>query len=511
MPPFGAQAWRPPSRGYAPTHKEPETQRLASSAGVDSSLLEGLPADLLQVDGAQLRHALRDAVAVLQHGNKASAGSRDIVSGSLQDALAQKIAMLPLASRMPLLVKWGSVPVLGMEPSYEPVQSASSAPAGSLSAAPRPPTRGTFGLSFYDFDSLPGSSGAAARAAARAVEEERERERDRHEPKDDKRDRARERAERRRRVEAEAQREAEETERRKLKAQEAQQQRTEAVWTFWETTHKHQGEHDAEKANAVRREEEAKKAASDVIKAAAEAATRAAARNAQMQRFGENKKAHTADLSRAEALQAQAFFEAPMKASAIAEASVAMEMPRRSEASMNSHEGSKRHRRSCSRDREREGERRRSIRLLRSASAAGRRRHQDRSRSRRRRSQERSRSRARGRSRSSRSRRREGEGEGERSASRREGFTSGPPPVGVTPTAAPEPRLRQIGIRNGWAEFVDERTDARVYKNVLTGEQTNKQPMEYGAQISNVMNQRRLNWLAAQRNTAPQGQVRLTS
>lgn len=62
--------------------------------------------------------------------------------------------------------------------------------------------------------------------------------------------------------------------------------------------------------------------------------------------------------------------------------------------------------------------------------------------------------------------------------------------------------MRQVGVRSGWAEFFDERNGTRLYKNVLTGETTNKMPAVCGTQISETMNQRRLSWLAGQRYIA---------
>merc|ERR1712203_656748 len=65
-----------------------------------------------------------------------------------------------------------------------------------------------------------------------------------------------------------------------------------------------------------------------------------------------------------------------------------------------------------------------------------------------------------------------------------------------------ERRLRQLGVRNGWAEFVDQHNGEHIYKNVLTGETTNRKPAEYGSLITDTMNQRRLSWLANQRASA---------
>ncbi|CAK0788401.1 unnamed protein product [Prorocentrum cordatum] len=55
----------------------------------------------------------------------------------------------------------------------------------------------------------------------------------------------------------------------------------------------------------------------------------------------------------------------------------------------------------------------------------------------------------------------------------------------------------------GEVRFVNEKTGEKVFKNVLTGEKTNRtMPTDYHTSISNVMNQRRLNWLAGQRGGA---------
>lgn len=70
------------------------------------------------------------------------------------------------------------------------------------------------------------------------------------------------------------------------------------------------------------------------------------------------------------------------------------------------------------------------------------------------------------------------------------------------PAAPPPPKLRQIGVRGAWAEFVEERTGKRLYKNVLTGAQVTEKPADYGHKISDSVNQRRLGWLANQKSEA---------
>lgn len=117
------------------------------------------------------------------------------------------------------------------------------------------------------------------------------------------------------------------------------------------------------------------------------------------------------------------------------------------------------------------------------------------------------------------------DGDGGSARARRSAFDSGPPGTvaasvaegscakprragsgfdGGAPAAAPptDRKLRQLGVRNGWAEFVDQHNGEHVYKNVLTGEMTTRKPAEYGSLISDTMNQRRLSWLANQRAAA---------
>lgn len=93
-------------------------------------------------------------------------------------------------------------------------------------------------------------------------------------------------------------------------------------------------------------------------------------------------------------------------------------------------------------------------------------------------------------------------------------FSSSPGPA-VPGTAAagagaatkPTPVLRQLACRGGWAEYVDQNTGEHVYKNVLTGEMTKRKPAEFGALITDTMNQRRLAWLANQRTMNQMGDM----
>jgi len=69
-------------------------------------------------------------------------------------------------------------------------------------------------------------------------------------------------------------------------------------------------------------------------------------------------------------------------------------------------------------------------------------------------------------------------------------------------TPAKEPKLRQLAFKNGWAEYINEDSGAHVFKNIFTGEMTNRQPQELQSTITASQNQRRLQWLAGHRTTA---------
>lgn len=66
----------------------------------------------------------------------------------------------------------------------------------------------------------------------------------------------------------------------------------------------------------------------------------------------------------------------------------------------------------------------------------------------------------------------------------------------------PSVNLRILGCKNGWAEYLDEDTQTKVFKNVLTGEMTKTKPTEMQTPITAAQNQRRLSWLASHRAAA---------
>lgn len=490
----------------APTIGEQAAQ-LAAQTGIDLSLIQKVPSTLLQgLNPGMLRRAMINAAAAISDGKKLDEcdgyADGDYIGPSLQSALANSITMLPLASRLPLLNKWSPSALAVAAMSGPVIKVTKDTPA-----------------SFYDFG--PAAEKAKADAAAQRAKlkatKAKRRERGleaafaavneitveeqpsiiaaagRMPPVDDV-------GSKRRRVEA------------RMFLEEARQV----------------GPGDWEEIAPAKREQDAKKAALDVL-GTLERNQAAAAETSRVSRTVGK------PVAAADGKQNDGWETAPAaKMFTESGTAVARDGGRSSKSSREAWKDGApswvfRRSRSRSGDRDRDrGVRHRSGGDRRDSPprdvdrAGGARRGsslpRDGERTRRRAARMRDDSRSPG----------PGPGRGDERRRTTEGriaegrTTEGPSFSSKGPAAAPESAakpgsnlqpepaanpdafLRQLGVRNGWAEFVNERTGEKVFKNVRTGERTNRMPTEYRSTITNVMNQRRLAWLAGQRGGGQQ-------
>lgn len=496
----------------APTAGE-QAALLSAQTTIDLSLLQKVPPELLQgLSAGFLRRAMIGATAALQDGRKFGHDSDNHAEGGdpgaqalLEESLAKSIMMLPLATRLPLLNKWGPAAI---------------AAAGFAMVAGQPPDDAASGLvpaaagarSFYDF----GPAEAAAKDLSNMVVQRGVADNAKAKEKD--------KARRREKGLAAAfaaeglteEQPGEPAPPPEEQGRGGRRRRAEAKM-FLEGA-RTLGPSERESITAAKREQDAKKAALGVLgnfernKAAAEEASRVS------RAAGRPAPSGGPDAKQADGSDAGGWTSAP-PARIFTEAGTAVARDAGGHASRAAAAedrpsgwafGRSRSRDSHDRDRDRDRGWRRSTGTRSESppprdSARGSDRISHRQLAGR--AGDGSRSRGRGslgaRSDREGSRRRGGDsGARDRSPRRRPASSDAAPgdrKAPVQPEPNPDAFLRQLGVRNGWAEFVNEKTGEKVFKNVLTGERTNRMPTDYHTSISDVMNRRRLNWLAGQK------------
>jgi len=138
------------------TPKE-QANKLAGQVGIDPSLLDGISQDLLSAATAtDLRLGMRFAVTSLQQGKPAGDGSGN--STSIGEFLRDKIALLPLVTRFPLMAEWTDRPGQGL-PVFVQKRQHSSAPKKDSKRKLGNSLPSSAAANFISFDALPGASG----------------------------------------------------------------------------------------------------------------------------------------------------------------------------------------------------------------------------------------------------------------------------------------------------------------------------------------------------------------
>jgi len=137
------------------TPKE-QANKLAGQVGIDPALLDGIPHDLLSAATAtDLRLGMRFAVTALQQGKPAGDGSG---SASLGEFLRDKIALLPLATRFPLMAEWTDRPGQGL-PVFVQKSQQFVAPKRDSKKKLGNALPSSAAANFISFDALPGAAG----------------------------------------------------------------------------------------------------------------------------------------------------------------------------------------------------------------------------------------------------------------------------------------------------------------------------------------------------------------
>lgn len=508
----------PPSQAPVVVQLTPQEQanQLANTVGLDPSIMKGCPPDLLQgINAADLRVAVRYAANQVQEGRVDTEKTDEYLS----DFLAKRIALMPLATRFPLLAEWAGK---GGDNFGEKMPLAKTSGPAQSSAS-----------SFISFDSLPGGSYPKEHVSGGTGPSQQP-------TKPQKTDKVTDKKSRKKDAPVPVQVQEEEVSWQKsVELGPSQVRNARVAKAFLETV---QTDSLAlEKDKAVRREQEAKKAASKFMmsfeqtKAAVDSGMLAAKKSQQLLRGDEGKRSHAESVAAAFTIRRDA--DTAEKEGSKLEKSASASEVNNSQGGEGGHEDDKRRRRhrDDSRGRPQDDDYDRGGRLTARADNDDRRqRRHDYAGSR-----SRSRSCADGRS---RRRFRDVTGDGQVSSERRtssrrkrsrsaddisrsrlsdtldrkanEG-SSGPFSSGIVKSGAsdgkiatpgavskPEPKLRILACKGTWAEYVDQDTGEHVYKNVLTNEMTKKKPAEFGAVITDSMNQRRLAWLQGQRNAA---------
>mmetsp|Transcript_64661 Transcript_64661/g.127850 ORF Transcript_64661/g.127850 Transcript_64661/m.127850 type:complete len:637 (-) Transcript_64661:262-2172(-) len=138
------------------TPKE-QANKLAGQVGIDPALLDGIPKDLLSAASAtDLRLGMRFAVTALQQGKPAGDGSGN--NTSIGEFLRDKIALLPLVTRFPLMAEWTDRPGQGL-PVFVQKRQQSSDPKKDSKKKLANALPSSAAANFISFDALPGASG----------------------------------------------------------------------------------------------------------------------------------------------------------------------------------------------------------------------------------------------------------------------------------------------------------------------------------------------------------------